>query len=245
MDSYFMGESEQKPIYWTFCKTEDLNEASIEAHLDKLSYTEAMRYEEIQDPQRSKQFLLGRLLIGHLLDKAFDITDYTIETQDTFDKPKLAFGNSEYDLDFNISHTQKLVAAVISPVGPVGIDVEDTQIKRNWHAVGKKYFSAHENQDIERKPASVKDDICLKLWIAKEAAIKARGQTISRGMADIKMVERWSDRKPFSAKGTHQDTEWQMFGISPILDHVGTIALVKSDDQKAVPELSLLPYNPS
>ena len=240
-----MADSKQKPVYWTFCKTQDLNEASIEAHLEKLSYTEAMRYEEIQDPQRSKQFLLGRLLIGHLLTNAFKITDYTIETHDTFDKPKLAFGNAEFNLDFNISHTQKMVAAVVSPVGPVGIDVEDTQTKRNWHAVGKKYFSAHENQDIDRKPNSVKDDIRLKLWITKEAAIKARGQTISRGMADIKMVGRWSDRKPFAAKGTHQDTEWHMFGLSPMLDHIGTIALVKGENETAVPELSLLPYDPS
>lgn len=240
-----MAGSNHKTIYWTFCKTEDLNETSIEAHLEQLSYTEAMRYEEIQDPQRSKQFLLGRLLIRHLLTNLYKIKDYTIETQDTFDKPKLAFADADLNLDFNISHTQKLVAAVISPVGPVGIDIEDTQTKRNWNAVGKKYFSAHENQSIERKPSSMKDDLCLKLWITKEAAIKAQGQTISRGMADIKTVGQWTHEKPFAAKGTHQDTQWHMFGITPIADHIGTVALVKDEAASEAPELSLLDYNPS
>jgi 4'-phosphopantetheinyl transferase len=240
-----MESSAPPVVYWTFCETKNLNEEHNQNHLEKLSYTERMRYDEIQDPQRSKQFLLGRILIWHLLKEAFDITDYTIETQDTYDKPKLVFSQSELELDFNISHTEELVVAVISAAGNVGIDIEDMQTNRNWHALGKKYFSAHENQDIERKPAHIKPELSLKLWITKEAAIKAQGQTISRGMADIKTIHRWSEKKMYEAKGTHQNTEWQVFGITPLEHHYGSIALVKDEAKSEAPELKLLPYRPS
>ncbi len=239
-----MDTTEPSVVYWTSCETQNLNEEAIQNHLEKLSYTEQMRYDEIQDPQRSKQFLLGRILIWHLLKDAFEIKEYTIETQDTFDKPKLVFSQSDLELDFNISHTEHMVAAVITSSGYIGIDIEDMNIKRSWHGIGKKYFSAHENQDIERKPSRIKDELSLKLWVTKEAAIKARGQTISRGMADIKILKRWSEKQPFDVSGTHQNTQWLVYGITPMKDHFGAIALVKHNDKAPNPNLKYIKYQP-
>ena len=84
----------------------------------------------------------------------------------------------------------------------------------------------------------------LFVWITKEAAIKARGQTISRGMADIKTLKRWTDKQPFEVTGTHQNTQWLVYGIVPMADHFGAIALVKHDEEGAHPELKYLSYKP-
>ncbi|MPM79781.1 4'-phosphopantetheinyl transferase Sfp [bioreactor metagenome] len=81
---------------------------------------------------------------------------------------------------FNISHSGKMVAVVISEE-PVGVDVE-----RNFAfnpRLAKKICNNSEMRFLEK--SSDKDSLLTKLWTIKESFLKASGEGITVNISDV------------------------------------------------------------
>jgi 4'-phosphopantetheinyl transferase len=83
--------------------------------------------------------------------------------------------------DFNISHSDNLIALIISDKPGAGIDLEKTRIVNTTGF--KHYFTQEEWQRIMN--ANEKENTLLKLWTIKEALLKARSTGFSNGIDDL------------------------------------------------------------
>ncbi|KAI5560839.1 hypothetical protein BDE02_16G074000 [Populus trichocarpa] len=91
-------------------------------------------------------------------------------------------GQCPSPLHFNISHTSSLIACGVTVNSPIGIDVEEKQrkIKNNILAFARRYFSLYEVEHLSAiSDSEVQRQEFVKLWILKEAYVKALGRGFS------------------------------------------------------------------
>ena len=103
-----------------------------------------------------EQFLAIRKMI------AIENSDYII-SYDQYGKPSL---NSEFNI--SISHSDQIVALLLSKKKNIGIDVQ--QVKDKIYNVQKKFLNKKELQNNDK----IKDlDLLTKIWTSKEAIYKS------------------------------------------------------------------------
>ncbi len=79
------------------------------------------------------------------------------------------------DLRFNLSHTDGMVALLLSEGADVGVDVENTARRSDTVAIADRFFAAPEVSELRALPAAAQRDRFFEYWTLKEAYIKARG----------------------------------------------------------------------
>lgn len=83
--------------------------------------------------------------------------------------------------DFNISHSENLIALIVSDTPGAGIDIE--KIRAVDPTGFKQYFFNEEWQRII--DSNEKENTLLKLWTTKEALLKARSTGFSQGVENL------------------------------------------------------------
>ncbi len=87
-------------------------------------------------------------------------------------------------LDFNLSHTDGLVAIALGSA-PLGVDVEDTLRRTDVLGVCDRFFSPSEVAALRALPASAQRERFFRYWTLKEAYIKARGLGLAIPLEDF------------------------------------------------------------
>ena len=85
-------------------------------------------------------------------------------------------------LDFNLSHSTRWVAFAVGVGCDVGVDVEGFR-EFDWTLVAPRVFSDLEMQTC--RSADCLDTAFFKLWVTKEAAVKAWGQGLSLPLREM------------------------------------------------------------
>lgn len=93
-------------------------------------------------------------------------------------------------LDFNVSHTEGLVACAVSRRPEVGIDTEARSRLHNPVELAEAVFSPVEIEQLQRASARSQRRLFFELWTLKEAYIKARGLGLS-----LPLDKFWFDRE--------------------------------------------------
>ena len=88
------------------------------------------------------------------------------------------------DLDFNIAHTNGMVAMAAGWGLRLGIDVEAFARRRNLE-IARRYFSTREIAGLEALPPADQPRRFLELWTLKEAYLKAVGTGIAGGLGSM------------------------------------------------------------
>lgn len=81
------------------------------------------------------------------------------------------------EISFNITYSGAMILLAFSQ-RPVGIDIELIRPVRRY-AIAKKFFSPHECDILQQANSK---EFFFQLWTAKEAALKADGRGITRGL---------------------------------------------------------------
>ena len=101
-------------------------------------------------------------------------------------RPRLAEPFDRFDFDFNLSHTDGLVAAAVAaaPGLRLGIDVESARGReRNFVELARRFWSESEADAIEEAPeGDMRRARFLALWTLKESRLKATGDGLSGGL---------------------------------------------------------------
>jgi phosphopantetheinyl transferase len=104
-------------------------------------------------------------------------------------------------LSLAVSHTRGLAAVVVSTVGPVGIDVEP--LGRHDLPPPAIWLTSEERADHDRLPPQDQRALLLRLWVAKEAALKAGDATLAPGRRELHVSSCGEvTRVPTAADGT-------------------------------------------
>ncbi|MFP6813815.1 MAG: 4'-phosphopantetheinyl transferase superfamily protein, partial [Moraxella sp.] len=88
-----------------------------------------------------------------------------------------------YTWYISFSHSHQHAAVLISPYANIGIDVEDSAIS---HQVASRFFSPHEYQWLNQKPAVNQAVLRNLLWRLKECAIKTHQNVDKQLIKELK-----------------------------------------------------------
>lgn len=83
----------------------------------------------------------------------------------------------------SFSHSRQHAAVLISPYTNIGVDVEDSAIS---HHVASRFFSPHEYQWLNQKPAVHQAMLRNLLWRLKECSIKAHQHADKQLIKELK-----------------------------------------------------------
>ncbi|HTF80659.1 MAG TPA: 4'-phosphopantetheinyl transferase superfamily protein [Cytophagales bacterium] len=127
-------------------------------------YEKTMRLRRWQDQQA---YILGRLLLKHMLKEQKYKCDLEDLRMDLHKKPYLPEGPH-----FNISHSEKHVVCALSPQYPIGIDVEELKLPGVIDDF-KGIFSKDEWTQLMASPNP--ESLFITYWTRKESVLKAYG----------------------------------------------------------------------
>jgi 4'-phosphopantetheinyl transferase len=128
-------------------------------------------------PHDQRRYLVTRALVRLVLSRYAGIRpqDWRF-SKNAFGRPAIANESDDVThIDFNISHTRGLIVVAVVAGIQVGIDVENTALRRAPLQVADRYFSPDEVAALRALPQEQQGDRFFDYWTLKEAYIKARG----------------------------------------------------------------------
>jgi 4'-phosphopantetheinyl transferase len=152
-------------------------------------------------------------------------------------RPEIAAGRDLPQLRFNISHTRKMVACIVTRDLDCGVDVELIHRCADLHNHGQTVFAPAELARIAAAPDIERPTLFCRYWTLKEACAKARGLGMSLpfdGMAFDLCEE--------SARLHAHSDEWHFEQWSPTPTHTLATA-VRADGPVRLARHCGLPHN--
>ena len=144
-----------------------------------LSDDELSRYSKIKHHRARTGFLRTRaslrlILANYLQCPGADLVFNYNENG----KPGLCQGSPGF-LQFNLSHSGNYCLLVVTEKDEIGVDIEKLQPGRDFAALAQRFFSVAEHRMIEE---SADELLFYRMWVLKEAAVKARGMKLLAGL---------------------------------------------------------------
>lgn len=145
--------------------------AQAVACLDGDEMYRAGRFRHERDRQR---FIGGRVWMKHLLARAVGCSvEEVLLTASAEGKPQML--QPDPTLTFNLSRSGHWAMMAIARGGPVGVDVEHWRPIPDAALLADEHFDAEERASWAQLPAAQRDRAFLRLWVRKEACLKAWG----------------------------------------------------------------------
>ena len=148
--------------------------------LQGLPTDEARRMRRDRVRQRHE---VGRALLSELLQSATGRADWVVVV-DSRGKPALERTNCVDAPAISISHSAGLVAATVCRLGPVGIDVERHDPRRDVAALARYAFGPVEQAAVAQGGI----EAFFRIWTLREAMSKATGEGIAMAADGIDRI---------------------------------------------------------
>ena len=98
-------------------------------------------------------------------------------------KPRLTFRDGRpQPLHVSVAHGGGLAVAAVCEHGPIGVDVEHVETRRNLGAIARRFFAAEESAQLEACGADQRSLLFHQWWTRKEAVLKATGHGLPGGL---------------------------------------------------------------
>jgi 4'-phosphopantetheinyl transferase len=99
-------------------------------------------------------------------------------------KPLLTFRDGRpQPLHVSVSHGGSLALAAVCEHGPIGVDVEHVDTRRNLVAIARRFFAAEESAQLEACSSDERSLLFHQWWTRKEAVLKTTGHGLRGGLA--------------------------------------------------------------
>ena len=146
-----------------------------EGDLDAQELERASRY---KSDLRRQQYIGSRTLLRALLAEQSGEPAHSFDlSADARGKPICASGPA-----VSISHSRDVVACAVMDAGETGIDIEFPGRTRHVAGIAERYFSPGEAEWLATRPP----DRFYRLWVLKEAWLKATGTGIAGGLDSLR-----------------------------------------------------------
>jgi 4'-phosphopantetheinyl transferase len=171
---------------WTV-GTDDPADAAIACRLQRiLSADEQMESRRFRRARDRDQFIIARALVRLALSQYFPIPagDWRFD-RDNYGKPFVASPQIWPPVRFNVSHTEGLIACLVTRSGEAAVDAEKVEYSRDLPLVARRVFSPAELTALSELSGRNWTTRFFDLWTLKEAYAKARGLGLSLMWSDI------------------------------------------------------------
>ena len=171
---------------WT-ARTDDLGDiktlSNLEAILSANEKKETRRFRRDRDRH---QFLLARGLLRLALSEHLPVSpaDWRF-ARDQNHKPFIIAPKSSSAVNFSLSHTNGLIACLISLVADAALDVEKLEFHDDLALVAKQVLSAVELTALGKLSGQDWTKRFFDYWTLKEAYAKAKGLGLRLALSDI------------------------------------------------------------
>ncbi len=177
--------------------------------LDCLSSEELRRWSRILPREPRRAFAAAHALTRHALSwcvPAVRPSEWQLRASKPHGRPEISAPLLAENIRVNLSHTDDMVAVVVTRAVPCGIDVERRTDPSTVARLSERVLSAAESTRMrELAPDARADHFCL-LWTLKEATTKALGKGLSLPFATVGF-DFDESHQPHRADG---DREWSM-----------------------------------
>jgi 4'-phosphopantetheinyl transferase len=145
-----------------------------------LSAEEAARAGRFNFTVDRQRFVTTRALLKSILGSylAADANGLSFSYSKT-EKPSLAGPHAESGISFNVSHSRGVALLAFTLRREIGVDVEQVRSDFEIDAIARRFFSQHEQQQLNAVPAGKRFEAFFRCWTRKESYIKATGDGLS------------------------------------------------------------------
>jgi 4'-phosphopantetheinyl transferase len=195
-----------------------------------LDLRERERAARFRFPEDRARFVLGRVLLRHVLGHLLGQKPETIELATTeLGRPVLAQDDT---LQFSISHSHDLVALALTANARVGIDLEWLHPPEDLPELARHIFSDDDLATFQALPASEVTTAFFRAWTRKEAYLKARGEGIAEGLRQISVSFGAEESgSVIDAREKSGAKAWRLLALPLPADYLGTVACDQPDRQ--------------
>lgn len=197
-----------------------------ESHWELLSLDEKKRAEQFHFEKDQSIFVFSRAKLRTILSQYSDIAPNLLRFHYTaHGKPFLDPMQNPYHLQFNVSHSREVVTYAISRDEAVGVDVEYMNMKMDYLAIAKNFFSPHEYAYLQN--VGEQGPLFYRIWTCKEAFIKAIGFGLSYALTDFDVGD-FSDTSAKILRIQGDETAgntWSLFHWMPFEDYCAALAV--------------------
>jgi 4'-phosphopantetheinyl transferase len=139
--------------------------------------TRASRFHFSRDRQRfvAARAWLRTILAGYLRTDPNSLR-FTYSNKE---KPSLGPAFEGSDVSFNVSHSGGIALLAFTRRREIGVDIEQLRRDSDLETIARRFFSAHEQNQLAALPAEERFDAFFRCWTRKEAFIKATGDGLS------------------------------------------------------------------
>jgi 4'-phosphopantetheinyl transferase len=186
-------------------------------------------------------YAAAHALLRRALGQGLGVAPATLQfARDARGRPRLA-APAERTVDFNLSHTDGLVAVAISRVGRVGVDVECVEhIGGDRAALGALYadstlhelraFGLRDDEiaELAALPEALREAHFLDGWTLREAVAKADGRGLSLPLSLIS-VDREGQVATLANTANGAPQRWRLWRVAPTPHHRLALACANED----------------
>lgn len=128
-------------------------------------------------PIKRHEYLVTRVLLKTILGRTLGVDSAAVRfTANEWGRPELS---PRSPIRFNVTHTEGLIALLLSDQHEVGVDTERISRAPRLLALAPNVFAPRELSDLAALPDEQKAHRALTLWTLKESYIKARGMGLA------------------------------------------------------------------
>ncbi|CCD28701.1 4'-phosphopantetheinyl transferase [Candidatus Glomeribacter gigasporarum BEG34] len=160
-----------------------------------------------------------RCLAGQLLGQPPNALQFSYTS---YGKPIL----KEYPrLQFNLSHSHDRAIYAFTLDMAIGVDIEYQNSQCDVESIAKRFFTAREFNALQTLPGPEKIATFFKLWVRKEAVLKALGYGLSWPLTKVEFNV---EKQPICLSESNRDiksSEWSLIALDPVRDFAAALAL--------------------
>jgi 4'-phosphopantetheinyl transferase len=200
----------------------------LQEYQSLLSADEKERYGRFHFDRDRHHYLVAHALLRKALSAYADVNPSVWQfSQNQHGRPEISGPDIAPSLRFNLTHTNGLVACVVTRDLDCGIDVEKRAVRGNLMGIAEKMFAASEQQDLMSLDGQEFLERFFTYWTLREAYCKALGVGIAGSKKNYCFVEEGSERWGirFDALSNEEGAHWQFVLTRPTTEHLLAVAV--------------------
>jgi 4'-phosphopantetheinyl transferase len=153
------------------------------ADLASLSDAERGRAAGLADVRARSRFILTRIWMRRILARESGVSPDRLDLRiGPYGKPYAAGCAGDRRLSFNLSHSGARALLGVCRQAEIGIDIERVREGLDGERVARRVFSAGEQAAWRSAAPGDRPAAFMRLWVRREASLKAHGSTVWRGL---------------------------------------------------------------
>ena len=213
---------------WFAFPEEIRDEALLTEYLEFLTPEEKARQKRFYFERHRHQYLITRAMVRTILSRyAHPAPQEWRFGTNPYGRPEIELPREFPFPNFNLSHTEGIIACALVWGDDIGVDIENTKRREINPAVADRFFSPDEVRCLNDLPPSRKKRRFFEFWTLKEAYIKARGMGLSIPLDRFSFQVK--DHRPlhiaFDPSVEDVPADWQFWLLQPTRRHIAAIAL--------------------